>query len=119
MGFSSCRYHPFYITDSPEGGFGQKTEEEQMAQTVFAGVGRDAAGYFYPTTAGRYCEWVHKTIDMSEDMETFENFFETLRLECDKGEPARLVWTVPEDTPDLVYYQVRNQSLIDPMTLKT
>lgn len=78
-----------------------------MAQTVFAGVDRDADGYFYPTAAGRYCEWVHKTIDMSEDMETFENFFETLRLECDKGEPAKLVWTVAEDTPDLVYYQVR------------
>ncbi|XP_050585241.1 protein Skeletor, isoforms B/C isoform X1 [Bombus affinis] len=100
-----ARYHPFYITDSPEGGFGQKTETEQRAQRVFAGVKYDTDGYPYPTAAGRYCEWVHKTVDMSADMETFENFFETLRLECDKGEPAKLVWTVAEDTPDLVYYQ--------------
>ncbi|XP_043803770.1 protein Skeletor, isoforms B/C isoform X2 [Apis laboriosa] len=99
-----ARYHPFYITTSPEGGFGQKTEDEQKAQKVFAGV-KYEDGYPYPTAAGRYCEWVHKTVDMSADMETFENFFETLRLECDKGEPAKLVWTVTEDTPDLVYYQ--------------
>ncbi|XP_076244661.1 protein Skeletor, isoforms B/C [Calliopsis andreniformis] len=100
-----ARYHPLYITDSPEGGFGQKTEMQQMAQKVFAGVDYDAEGYPYPTAAGRYCEWVHKTVDMSADMETFENFFETLRLECDKGDPAKLVWTVEENTPDLVYYQ--------------
>lgn len=103
--FYPFRYHPFYITTSPEGGFGQKTEDEQKAQKVFAGV-KYEDGYPYPTAAGRYCEWVHKTVDMSADMETFENFFETLRLECDKGEPAKLVWTVTEDTPDLVYYQV-------------
>lgn len=78
-----------------------------MAQTVFAGVNYDSNGYPYPTAAGRYCEWVHKTVDMSEKMETFENFFETLRLECVKGEPAKLVWNVTEDTPDVVYYQVR------------
>ncbi|XP_017759111.1 PREDICTED: protein Skeletor, isoforms B/C [Eufriesea mexicana] len=100
-----ARYHPFYITDSPEGGFDQKTENEQMAQRVFAGVKYDSDGYPYPTAAGRYCEWVHKTVDMSEKMETFESFFETLRLECVKGEPAKLVWNVTEDTPDIVYYQ--------------
>ncbi|CAK9799996.1 Protein Skeletor, isoforms B/C [Anthophora plagiata] len=100
-----ARYHPLYITDSPEGGFSQKTEEAQMAQRVYAGVMYDSDGYPYPTAAGRYCEWVHNTVDMSADMETFQNFFETLRLECDKGEPAKLVWTVTEDTPDIVYYQ--------------
>nr|XP_031827356.1 protein Skeletor, isoforms B/C [Nomia melanderi] len=104
-----ARYHPFYITTSMEGGFGQKTEEEQMAQKVFAGVKYDADGYPFPTAAGRYCRWVDKTVDMSEEMETFENFFETLRLECDKGEPAELIWTVAEDTPDVVYYQCYSQ----------
>lgn len=29
-----ARYHPFYITDSSEGGFGQKTEMEQKRQKV-------------------------------------------------------------------------------------
>lgn len=106
-----ARYHPFYITTSMEGGFDQKTEEEQMAQKVFAGVKYDADGYPYPTAAGRYCRWIDKTVDISEEMETFENYFETLRLECDKGEPAELVWTVAEDTPDVVYYQVEDNGL--------
>ncbi|XP_012287850.1 protein Skeletor, isoforms B/C [Orussus abietinus] len=100
-----ARYHPFYITDSPEGGYGQKSQTQQMLQKIYAGVGYDADGYPYPTAAGRYCEWTHKTIDMSADSETFESFFETLRLECDQGEPAKLVWTVAQNTPDLVYYQ--------------
>lgn len=44
-----ARYHPFYITDSSEGGFGQKSEAEQKKQRVFAGVSYDADGYPYPT----------------------------------------------------------------------
>nr|XP_033323000.1 protein Skeletor, isoforms B/C isoform X1 [Megalopta genalis]XP_033323001.1 protein Skeletor, isoforms B/C isoform X2 [Megalopta genalis]XP_033323002.1 protein Skeletor, isoforms B/C isoform X1 [Megalopta genalis]XP_033323003.1 protein Skeletor, isoforms B/C isoform X1 [Megalopta genalis]XP_033323005.1 protein Skeletor, isoforms B/C isoform X1 [Megalopta genalis]XP_033323006.1 protein Skeletor, isoforms B/C isoform X1 [Megalopta genalis]XP_033323007.1 protein Skeletor, isoforms B/C isoform len=98
-------YHPFYITDSKEGGYDQKSNTEKTDQKVYAGVKFDAEGYPYPTAVGRYCEWKHKTIDMSLEMETFENFFETLQLVCDKGEPAELHWTVAEDTPDVVYYQ--------------
>jgi hypothetical protein len=44
-----ARYHPFYITDSSEGGFGQKSEAEQKKQRVYAGVGYDSDGYPYPT----------------------------------------------------------------------
>lgn len=102
-----ARYHPFYITDSKEGGFGQKTEEEQKLQRVFAGVSYDSEGYPYPTAAGRYCEWAHKTIDQSLESETFEDYFKTLRLQCGEGEPAYLNWTVSQETPDLLYYQVR------------
>ena len=43
------RYHPFYITDSPEGGLGQKSEYERNQQRVFAGVKYDNQGYPYPT----------------------------------------------------------------------
>ncbi|XP_067006992.1 protein Skeletor, isoforms B/C [Anabrus simplex] len=100
-----ARYHPFYITDSKEGGFGQKSEAEQKKQRVFAGVGYDAEGYPYPTAAGRYCEWTHKTIDRSAEIETFSEYLTTLRLVCDEGEPAYLNWTVAQETPDLVYYQ--------------
>ncbi|XP_071440906.1 protein Skeletor, isoforms B/C-like isoform X1 [Hetaerina americana] len=106
-----ARYHPFYITDSPEGGFGQKSEQEQRKQRVFAGVGYDAEGYPYPTAAGRYCEWVHKTIDQSRNTKTFEEFFDTLRLMCDDSSEAAssgiayLNWTVAQETPDLLYYQ--------------
>ncbi|XP_026678784.1 protein Skeletor, isoforms B/C [Diaphorina citri] len=102
-----ARYHPFYITDSSEGGYGQKSETEQRQQRVFAGVNFDSEGYPFPSAAGRYCEWVHKTIDRSSETASFEDYFLTLRLDCQPGEPAYLNWTVAQETPDLVYYQVR------------
>ncbi|XP_026469560.1 protein Skeletor, isoforms B/C-like [Ctenocephalides felis] len=100
-----ARYHPFYICDSSEGGYGQKTDLEQMKQKVYAGVDFDMDGYPYPTAAGRYCEWIHKTVDRSAEFESFQEFKETLSLECVGGEPAVLTWTVPIDAPDLLYYQ--------------
>lgn len=106
-----ARYHPFYITDSREGGFGQKSEADQKKQNVYAGVGYDADGYAIPTAAGRYCEWAHKSIDKSAESETFAEYMETLRLDCDPGEPAVLNWTVAVDTPDLLYYQVHGRIL--------
>ncbi|XP_039308067.1 protein Skeletor, isoforms B/C isoform X2 [Solenopsis invicta] len=98
-----ARNHPFYITDSPEGGLGQITGRQ--TEKIFAGVKYDSFGYLKPIAAGRYCEWVRTKLDNPDNYETFESFFETLELKCDKGEPAKLTWTVEEDTPDLVYYQ--------------
>lgn len=102
----SIRYHPFYISDSDEGGYGQKSQLKQSRQTVYAGVMFEEDGYPRPTAAGRYCEWQHITVDKSSDIENFEDYKKTLKLECDAGEPAVLNWTVSPDTPDLVYYQV-------------
>ncbi|KAF6210117.1 hypothetical protein GE061_015873 [Apolygus lucorum] len=100
-----ARYHPFYITDNMDGGFGQDSEAEQRKQRLFAGVGYDAEDFPYPTAAGRYCEWEHITVDMSEKKETFEDYMETLRLNCQSGEPSYLNWTVPKESPDILYYQ--------------
>lgn len=102
-----ARYHPFYITDSHEGGFGQKSESDQKNQAVYAGVAYDSDGYPYPTATGKYCEWAHKTVDESAESETFEKYMTTLSLKCDEPrEPAILNWTVANDTPALLYYQV-------------
>ncbi|XP_032523289.2 protein Skeletor, isoforms B/C isoform X3 [Danaus plexippus] len=100
-----AKFHPLYISDSSEGGFGQKRPEEQRKQRVFAGVAFDNEGYPYPTAVGRYCEWTHKTTDQSAASDTFEQYMRTLQLECNDGEPATLNWTVAHETPDLVYYQ--------------
>lgn len=43
------RYHPFYITDSPEGGIGQKTGLELTKQKTYAGVEYDEDGSPIPT----------------------------------------------------------------------
>lgn len=50
-------------------------------------------GYPLPTAAGRYCEWQHLTIDKSSEIETFEEYKKTLKLECEPGEAAVLNWT--------------------------
>jgi hypothetical protein len=95
-----------YRSDSDEGGYGQKTQLKQSRQTVYAGVDYEEDGYPRPTAAGRYCEWQHLTVDKSTDIETFEEYKKTLKLDCEPGAPAVLNWTVSLDTPNLVYYQV-------------
>lgn len=51
-----ARYHPFYITDSPEGGLGQASDDEQQRTHNFAGTAKDNLGYTYPT-AGAYTKY--------------------------------------------------------------
>lgn len=92
---------PFYFIS------GQKSQLKQSRQTIYAGVKFEEDGYPRPTAAGRYCEWQHITVDKSNDIETFEEYKKTLKLECEPGEPDYLNWTVSFDTPNLVYYQVR------------
>lgn len=55
---------------------------------------------------GRYCEWKHKTVDLSEEVDTFEEYKATLRLQCDPGRPGTFYWTPDSNTPNEVYYQV-------------
>ena len=62
--------------------------------------------FYFLFLVGRYCEWTHKTVDRSAETETFEQYKETLDLKCDPGEPGVFNWTVADETPDLVYYQV-------------
>lgn len=100
-----AKYHPFYITTSPEGGYGQKSEGQRKQQRILAGVAHNKEGEEIPMAQGRYCEWVHKTVDRSLEFDNFDEFFKTLKLDCQPGQPAKLQWTVAQDTPDLVYYQ--------------
>ena len=46
---NTARYHPLYITDNFEGGYGQKSEELQRQQKIYAGVQFDQNGDPYPT----------------------------------------------------------------------
>ncbi|XP_076250589.1 protein Skeletor, isoforms B/C [Rhynchophorus ferrugineus] len=105
-----ARYYPLYITDSYKGGYGQINEELRRDQEIYAGVGFDDQGHPFPTAAGRYCEWAHKSIDKSMESETFDDYLRTLRLECDEGDAAYLNWTVPMDAPELLYYQCYAQT---------
>ncbi|RWS12065.1 protein Skeletor: isoforms D/E-like protein, partial [Dinothrombium tinctorium] len=103
----SSRRHPLYITDSSEGGFDYKSEEERKRERIFAGAGITRDGKIVPTAEGRYCEWKIDTRrnESPEDFSDFFSFQRTLKLDCEKGQPAILKWTPDHNTPDIVYYQ--------------
>ncbi|XP_018341268.1 PREDICTED: protein Skeletor, isoforms B/C isoform X2 [Trachymyrmex septentrionalis] len=100
-----ARYHPFYITDDPIGGYYHKTAEEKAKVKIFAGVRRQR-GKTNPTGVGRLCNWVpDQNQPPADEFASFGAYQRTLTLECDHGEPGIVEWTPDEDTPDTVYYQ--------------
>ena len=49
---NDANYHPFYITNDPEGGYGNKNAADRARETVYAGVdadGNPTAGKLYTT----------------------------------------------------------------------
>ena len=66
----------------------------------------DREGNPAPTTQGRLCEWVEDPAHPADSFSSFGAFQRTLKLHCEEGQPALLQWTVENDTPDTVYYQV-------------
>ncbi|XP_063703594.1 protein Skeletor, isoforms B/C [Culicoides brevitarsis] len=101
-----AKYHPFYITDDPVGGFEHKTDEERSKITIFAGAKRLRSGEVVPTGTGRLCNW-EPNLDgpPADDYPSFGAYQRSLTLKCDSGEPGVITWTPDENTPDTVYYQ--------------
>lgn len=97
-------YHPFYITDDPEGGYEFKSKAERRKSQVFAGVKR-SRGRSEPTAIGRLCEWKEDTRKPSHFFNSFGAYQRSLSLNCEEGQPGILQWTPDRNTPDLVYYQ--------------
>jgi len=105
----TAAYHPFYITDDPEGGYEFKTKEQRRKVRVFAGIqetrGRGRGGGSEPTATGRLCEWKEDPSEPASKFKSFGGYQRSLTLECHEGQPGIIQWTPDEDTPDLVYYQ--------------
>lgn len=101
-----AKYHPFYITDDPVGGYEYKTAEERQAVRIFAGVHRSRGGQVSPIGTGRLCNW---TPDLdgppADEYSSFGAYQRSLTLRCDEGEAGIIVWRPDEQTPDTVYYQ--------------
>ncbi|KAH8026983.1 hypothetical protein HPB51_000694 [Rhipicephalus microplus] len=100
-------YHPLYITDSSSGGYARLTEAERQGVKIYAGIQFDRRGRPQPSAAGRLCAWVYNTSEprQADEFASFPKFRNTLRLQCDDGQPAVLSWMPNDSTPDVVYYQ--------------
>lgn len=58
--------------------------------------------------AGSLCEWKHKTVDKWNESASFDEYMETLFLDCEvPNQIVALTWTVPDDAPSTLYYQVK------------
>lgn len=109
-----AKYHPFYITDDPIGGYEYKTPEERSKVKIFAGATQARDGTVSPTGVGRLCHWTHQGDDDADDYESFGAYQRTLELKCDQGEPGIVEWTPDDNTPNTVYYQVCNLNVFLP-----
>ena len=116
-------YHPFYITDDPEGGYEFKSERERRRSRVFAGVEQTRFGGAVPSATGRLCEWKEDEKQPANFFTSFGAYQRSLSLFCQEGgfdckarpklvklsdiagQPGILQWTPDRNTPDTVYYQ--------------
>jgi len=98
-------YHPFYITDDPEGGYEFKSEAERRRVKVFAGVEQTRFGGVVPSATGRLCEWKEDVKKPASRFTSFGAYQRSLSLYCQEGQPGIVQWTPDRRTPDTVYYQ--------------
>lgn len=102
------RRHPMYLTDSQEGGFNFKTDDERQRERLFGGVAlRAADGQFVPTAEGRMCEWqtTEQTAPNPDVYQTFSSFQKTLNLQCSLGQASMLKFLPDATTPNELFYQ--------------
>lgn len=89
---ASARRHPLYLTDSHEGGFDFKSDEERKDERIYGGVGIRSDGVLVPTAEGRLCEWKidPKSKERPDQFEDFFSFQRTLNLDCQQVSETRL-----------------------------
>ncbi|XP_055634516.1 protein Skeletor, isoforms B/C [Toxorhynchites rutilus septentrionalis] len=101
-----AKFHPFYITDDPVGGYEHQEEDARKNIRIFAGVENDRSGRLVPTGIGRFCNWTPNPDGPPADSyPSFGAYQRSLTLKCDAGEPGIVTWTPDANTPDTVYYQ--------------
>ncbi|KAH9632939.1 hypothetical protein HF086_002761 [Spodoptera exigua] len=102
-----ARYHPFYITNDPVGGYFHKTDKEKEGIEIYAGVRRTRTGELMPTGVGRLCNWTPDNAGPEADeFPSFGAYQRSLTLVCEEGNPGVVTWIPDRNTPNTVYYQV-------------
>ncbi|XP_028176404.1 protein Skeletor, isoforms D/E-like isoform X4 [Ostrinia furnacalis] len=101
-----ARYHPFYITNDPVGGYYHKNDQEKKGIEIYAGVRRSRAGELIPTGVGRLCNWTpDNNGPEADEYPSFGAYQRSLTLVCEEGNPGVVTWIPDRNTPDTVYYQ--------------
>ncbi|CAG4973267.1 unnamed protein product [Colias eurytheme] len=101
-----ARFHPFYITDDPVGGYQHKSDAEKQNVRIFAGVRRTRSGELLPSGVGRLCNWTPDPAGPGADeFPSFGAYQRSLTLVCEEGNPGVVTWIPDKNTPDTVYYQ--------------
>ena len=110
----SARYHPFYITDSYQGGINVLVQAGQpITETVIAGLDYNSvAETISNLTVGPYCEWM-ETAGNGDSFSTFEEYQATLQYSCSgNATSGSFEWTPDSGTEDLLYYQCATHRLL-------
>lgn len=104
---SASARHPLYLTDSSEGGYEFKLDDERAKERIFGGVALRGDGQYVPTAEGRLCEWkqTKNALSNPDQYNSFAAYQKSLKLECSPGQASILKFTPDSDTPDLIYYQ--------------
>ena len=110
----SALYHPFYITDSSEGGINVLAQAgESITENVVAGLDYNPITKTVSNlTVGPYCEW-SETQGNGDNFNTFEDYQDTLHYSCGNSVASgSFEWTPNVSTSNLVYYQCATHRLL-------
>ncbi|KAF7634258.1 hypothetical protein Mgra_00006335 [Meloidogyne graminicola] len=90
-------YNPLYLTDSIYGAFSKLSNSEKKHAIKYT-----------QEESGRLCRWLEDVTggeNFADKYDSFVDFRETLRLECDDSdEPGILTFTPGINTPNVLYY---------------
>ena len=111
---SSAEYHPFYLTDSDEGGiFTLAQAGVSISETPYAGLEyNQSSGEVTDLTVGPYCQW-SETQGIGDNFNSFKEYQATLVYSCNANVAAgSFEWETNANTSSLLYYQCATHKLL-------